>query len=1344
MLPHDSICIVPLSHPTLRGSVALVTMNAVMLVTQESVTGAATCGFASATVSSHIKLQPSRLSEGLELDASRWIESDESTLVGSLKDGRLLSVQLHFSRELPVHGVRFDISLLATSIRCSCFCKSRTSDLWFLGSRLSDCLLIKVSKQRIDSSSLEHNEVPSSSNESIMTTPAAKRARKGSFSAQYEAPHTNGSISNSNSSSNSSSKGTGWHPDIEAEECSLYGSPLKPLLRELTRLGSDTSSVRSVPSSSSGSGSSSSGSSSSSSSAVKYTLKVADTISVLGPVLDGIFCGNEESMDQMESVEWHRVGMPLRKIVPHPASAYIVDREARDSLHLYTGLDDQSGVYRITRGVKVSKLASRNFPGAIGALSLNSSSNKYSLLFVNFINKSRVFQCTSSGAQRSAVDSEYADPGLRSGMTFLPSDVAMKEVPCADAGFMGTESTISVGLVHEGVAVQVISQCVRVVNMSAENGMSGEALQDVFVADEIEMGGLGGVFGEVIVCADVCQPWVALLTSTGSVYLLEFDSSDETLVLKHSRKYQGADEGDDESKVNMPGNETALSLHSLLNTQPVSLSLFHGYFPTSPSSSVEALSVSSSDNGDAATAVASVPLDHQQGPGEPSSLSLILPIINDKSDDPAAEVLLERLQALEELALYGEYPSEEDGSNCEGETPSTGMYGHSAVSAASSSKRKQSDYCTDVDNPLMAVVGEEEDDSSGEKEKEKEKSESMHLVLCDANGDIKVISLQDLVVVFRAEDVCRLPRTFPLSSSTSTMTHGDDEEPSPAQMQVPTTPMTPLTPITPSGTTGESASRLGRSTDRAPLDARFVRLGRTDSFHELSKLCLVLVLESSDVIVYYLADSHSHSGPQSAGTGPSSGGHSLSHSSFFVKLEHSVVTRKRKNRHRKKSIMLNGVSGSDAHSKGPGLSQFCRDPEDMCPQRIHVSLSTDGCTTVLVSGSRPLMVSNDSGIPFLAPIGLPELPFSNSGTYILAPFCVGSVKGIASLWVENEDHPHTAGVVPPLTESKKQSSLQLYQEVPGLICYPGGVITARKLHTGVTTHRCVELLARSEDSTEQALLKRRTFVLACSTEKKVPFLSSVLTDAEKEKEESFYDRFFPSLESFAQPDLRVGAAPDLSIREHKLVIMQSGTAVDEYILPRGEQVLGIEPLYLTVSTTTVIPALFPISQAIVMEKKAKRVFLAACTCVEDKHGEDTQGEGRIMLFGLDYALFQDAVVDSSEAKEGDEFPEGDATASSSSSAALALTATASSIASSSQSKSQQSTEQAKFFKAIQPKLKLLWTGPGPASIVKQIGEYVLSTVSTTIYVYKLNSETMELDQITFYFAQVSRLRLLCI
>ena len=66
---------------------------------------------------------------------------------------------------------------------------------------------------------------------------------------------------------------------------------------------------------------------------------------------------------------------------------------------------------------------------------------------------------------------------------------------------------------------------------------------------------------------------------------------------------------------------------------------------------------------------------------------------------------------------------------------------------------------------------------------------------------------------------------------------------------------------------------------------------------------------------------------------------------------------------------------------------------------------------------------------------------------------------------------------------------------------------------------------------------------------------------------------------------------------------------------------------------------------------------------------------------------------------------------------------------------QTTAEETKFFNAIQPKLKLLWSGPGPASVVKQIGEYLISTVATTIYIYKLNPETLELVQVNFFFAQ---------
>jgi hypothetical protein len=69
-----------------------------------------------------------------------------------------------------------------------------------------------------------------------------------------------------------------------------------------------------------------------------FNLKVIDVISVLGPVLDGTFSGNDESIDGLECLEWNRVGMPLKKNPPNPTSAYVIDREAKDSLQLYTGI----------------------------------------------------------------------------------------------------------------------------------------------------------------------------------------------------------------------------------------------------------------------------------------------------------------------------------------------------------------------------------------------------------------------------------------------------------------------------------------------------------------------------------------------------------------------------------------------------------------------------------------------------------------------------------------------------------------------------------------------------------------------------------------------------------------------------------------------------------------------------------------------------------------------------------------------------------------------------------------------------------------------------------------------
>jgi hypothetical protein len=90
-----------------------------------------------------------------------------------------------------------------------------------------------------------------------------------------------------------------------------------------------------------------------------------------------------------------------------------------------------------------------------------------------------------------------------------------------------------------------------------------------------------------------------------------------------------------------------------------------------------------------------------------------------------------------------------------------------------------------------------------------------------------------------------------------------------------------------------------------------------------------------------------------------------------------------------------------------------------------------------------------------------------------------------------------------------------------------------------------------------------------------------------------------------------------------------------------------------------------------------------------------------------------------------------------------------------------------FYNLITLKLRHIWTGPGPASIIKQIpafmslspnpsavprkseggdlwSNYIIATVGSILYVYKFNSVTYELDQIAFFFTSVSRLHDFCV
>jgi hypothetical protein len=210
-----------------------------------------------------------------------------------------------------------------------------------------------------------------------------------------------------------------------------------------------------------------------------------------------------------------------------------------------------------------------------------------------------------------------------------------------------------------------------------------------------------------------------------------------------------------------------------------------------------------------------------------------------------------------------------------------------------------------------------------------------------------------------------------------------------------------------------------------------------------------------------------------------------------------------------------------------------------------------------------------------------------------------------------------------------------------------------------------------------------------------PFSREVMSKEDLEKDQEQYGRFFPSLESFSSPDDKIGKDPCLRDRRYKLNLVQNGEVIDvidDFI--DGEYITDMEVLHLQLEE---------------MRPDSRRIYLAVTTSINEKHGEDSQGSGRLLLFSLAYSMFGDA-MGSSATKIAD---------------------------STNQTLNPLSIHHDKFLDSIRPKLKLEWARPGPASIVKQFGRYVISTVGSTLYVYKLTKTEegdLELEPISFYFA----------
>jgi hypothetical protein len=962
----------------------------------------------------------------------------------------------------------------------------------------------------------------------------------------------------------------------------------------------------------------------------------------------------------------------------------------------------------------MAKVASRNFSDISGVCSLFCA-NKSTLLFLSregpgVGGPSKQAFGSAAGGTRVILSGEQTN--LSKG---LP-EVFFEEIDPALNCFIIDQPTVAVGALTSArdVCLQACLKGLRVVRITCElddssSGMGSEgsegrlhyeALQDAILEEDIDMGGMGGAPGETVVSVDCSgeEGWVIVLSSTGNIYVMNYDAEDESLVMKYTWK---------SSDISFqPSAEEPCAQADRV----VSVSMFYGRLP------LEAAHDS------ILTAIAATEV-------KTSVVESAVRAAGGESDSNASISKSSAAIAAEEAFLYGSSLCSDPALTSAGEEESKER---PRVDSSTGCSRKQQ---TGNESECASDTMEEPGDENGVSiEPLISNEDQTYAVLVDRSGRISFIQLTfshssllqsslGPIKVFQTCPLGTLPNFIPVtkpSSSAVTAQKG---------------PNPPLPPP-----------------KRFVVDARLCYLGHHERHEDMLSLCLVAVMNTGDVVVYNGIQSPSalltpRVDDQCTGiVEHKSKEHISYHKSstvqVFSKVGHYECTRKRRAARLATERLRRAARGASAHSRETVQSLLTVTPS---------SDKNDRGVSIIVSGAQPLVVSSLRGLPCVQPLGLPEIPYAGMGAHLSSYFSAGDTKGLAVLWREDKLDAEETIARAGARAVTCLSTLGIYKDVAGLINYPRSSVTVAKTKVGLTTHKSLALNgSRTEDKTQQAMLATPTFLLSCSERKEVPFVDDVFTPSEVEAEEGAYVRFFPDLTSFCSPVNDMAAPPKMSKVEHKLVLMQGrNKIVDTFALEERERVLDVCVLYLT--TGKVVADSSTSESNVIPSKGKKRVFLAAGTCYDDKHGEDSRGEGRLLFFSLDYAMYtqqQEVSAEVSSTAEGSTVPgssdreglkdgmDDGAEYDPEQAGDVASTEKASQIQNAQQPPAE-STATTQFFDSITPKLRLVWSGLGPSSVVMQFrDEYVLATVGSTLYMYQLNQETMELDQIAFIYAQV--------
>ena len=1389
-LPHDSIRLLAMpGSPRGDSSVLVVSMNALLLVSAEGVQGIAFNGFAATTVAPHIFLQNWPFTIGIELDGSHWAAlKNRGQAIACLKDGQVVNIQLQdFVPGVDdIRSVRFEAKFLCRTHRCSAVATNANSDLWWFGSRDSICSLVHVnqssiiersSEQAVGRSSgatkaasvldiastvlggveLEINAVTGkvvvkNATYVAMATqngdasegkgkengtveeleaetvekvplPAAKKARKGTKEKKEKVVADvvkveSGPVlvSASGAASNSNEKKHIIAETLIAEEQSLYGNDLS----SLALLHAQNSCL--VHGS--------------------WVLTLVDTVNVLGPILGATFCKIDDTFDRSrQTLDWDRIDRPRGKATSSSAASYITEREIKDGVQLSSGLDEQGSLVRVSQGKRFTKVAARTFTGITGILSVNPQGTDYTLLLLSGLRSRLLLQKGMAKTQSTSTSSSsgiYASAGVvgtSKGHTSVVECTIHVSEPKMDSTGLDIDPSLTLAEVAPGYLVQVTSTKINLVAINETTAGFGSCIETFVATDAVENSGLGARVGESLVCADACDGIVAAVGSKGNIFILTAASAKDKE--KEQESNFKSKHGTATASAATEGGSCSLSLSpvalkSLLpaGAKPVGVSLFCGYFPYSepqsadtatptPNTSVSGINVETAIA--ATTAAATVTSEQEECFIYGTSLSAmqetgIDPVSASISSASASTATATRTNG----AKVSRSRSASTVSIAESEASESTKLKKTKLAAKSKKLAKKQLVEAEAEAEAEAHAAEQAKIDIQSQPMAVEQyavaatsapapvktaiitQESMckpgryALVWC-SGGELTVVDIDSHQIIFWSTEIGLMPHSLSvqrfnqnrMSGGASGGASGEEEREGEGDQMA-------------SNHATFSSSSIcfpSQAHNRGILCAKACSLGRVGCPPELQKLCLTVVLKTGDLVTYLLSGANDGRLTMEIDT---ISGRACTRR-LFVKLSHSCVTRRR-------------------HvSTRTGVLESSTDY-----RLVPVVIGGNSC--LAVSGPLPVIIQAEQGAVSVQSLCLPEVQYANAGTMLVTSLIAGDIRGVNTLWQE-----------PRGIASRNQSVLEMYQDAPGSFTLPGSDLSFRRVLVKKTVKASVEFTDRGDDKTEQELLARRTFLLALSEEVQGPFVRNVMSEEMRLEQLKLYERYFEDLSSWCQPDLNIGAPALRVSRRDELVLMQDGEPVSTYKLPPGELICAADVICLSTEKAQLqlnIGMGRPPSHGV---GGKRRVFVICSTCKQDPHGEDTPGEGRLLLFSLDYSVFQEDVL-------ADAVPAKDTTS-------IAITDGITSDVTDKQEEGEREMELDSkdttavavavvekveppegFGAMITPKLKIQWTGPGASSVVKGFGEFVIATVDNILYVYKMLPGTMELEQVAFWSA----------